>query len=153
MGKGCWRVFCGRIDITKRSTKLNRDPYNSVEALWNEIIFSFAAKGRALVTIFTERDRYPVIRSPFSGCIVTGCRSELTFQPVQRNPKSYRFVSNRCSLIFGNDTRTIIHISSVTYSRKYVNSFSTISLFFWFRILSLQNILSRNVVNAYVFFP
>lgn len=74
MGKGCWRVFCGRIDITKRSAKLNRDPDNSVEA-WNEIIFSFAAKGPALVTIFTERDSTRIdipLYAPsslFSGCI------------------------------------------------------------------------------------
>lgn len=52
-GKGRWRVFCGRIDITERSTKLNPDNSVPVEAR-NEIIFSFAAKGRALVTIFTE---------------------------------------------------------------------------------------------------
>lgn len=58
------RVFCGRIDIVKRSTEFNHDPDNSVEPR-NEIIFSFAATRRALVTIFTERfdtDRYPVIR-------------------------------------------------------------------------------------------
>lgn len=52
-GRGRWRVFCGRIDITERSTKLNPDNSVLVEAR-NEIIFSFAAKGRALVTIFTE---------------------------------------------------------------------------------------------------
>lgn len=77
--------FAAKSISLKRSTKLNRDPDNSVEA-WNEIIFSFAAKGRALVTIFTERDStsridiplYPP-SSPFSGCIVTGCRSKLIF--------------------------------------------------------------------------
>lgn len=61
------RVFCGRIDIVKRSTEFNHDPDNSVEPR-NEIIFSFAARRRALVTIFTERfdtDRYPVIRYLF----------------------------------------------------------------------------------------